>query len=125
MDLQTVITILSSLIWPIGLFYLKRWSDKRDKAEAQWRAREKEERQRGERAQTEREAERERYLEKLILSVIQSVNANMALSEATARAVQRIPDAQCNGDMSKALEYATDIKHKQKDVLQEMAVSFW
>ena len=46
----------------------------------------------------------------------------MALSEATARAVQRIPDAHCNGDMHAALEYATKIKHEQKDFLHEQAV---
>ena len=31
--------------------------------------------------------------------VIRGVNAAIALGEATARAVQRIPDAHCNGDM--------------------------
>lgn len=43
--------------------------------------------------------------------------------EATARAVQRIPDAHCNGDMHDALDYAADIKHKQKDFLTRQGVS--
>ena len=39
----------------------------------------------------------------------------IALAEATAKAVQRIPDAKCNGDMHAALEYAQKVKHEQKD----------
>jgi hypothetical protein len=48
--------------------------------------------------------------------------ASMALAEATAKAVQRIPDAHCNGDMSTALEYAEKIKGEQKDFLRKLAI---
>jgi hypothetical protein len=41
--------------------------------------------------------------------------ASMSLAEATAKAVQRIPDAKCNGDMHEALDYATTVKNKYKD----------
>lgn len=54
--------------------------------------------------------------------LVQSVSASMALSEATARAVQRIPDAHCNGDMHKALEYAAQVKHAQKDFLTKQGI---
>lgn len=54
--------------------------------------------------------------------MIESMNAAIALSEATARAVQRIPDAQCNGDMHAALEYATNIKHKHKNFITEQGI---
>lgn len=54
--------------------------------------------------------------------VIEGVNAAIALGEATARAVQRIPDANCNGDMHAALEYASKIKHKHKDFMTEQGV---
>lgn len=54
--------------------------------------------------------------------VIKSVNAAIALGEATAKAVQRIPDAHCNGDMHAALDYAAKIKHEQKDFLTEQGV---
>jgi hypothetical protein len=54
--------------------------------------------------------------------VIEGVNAAIALGEATARAVQRIPDAHCNGDMHAALEYAEKIKHKHKDFVVEQGV---
>lgn len=54
--------------------------------------------------------------------VLKGVNAAIALGEATARAVQRIPDANCNGDMHQALAYAEKIKHEQKDFLTEQGV---
>ena len=60
--------------------------------------------------------------EKLFILIVQSSGAAIALGEATARAVQRIPDAHCNGDMHAALAYATDIKHKQKDFLMEQGI---
>lgn len=66
--------------------------------------------------------EREKHREKLILMILQSYRAGMRLSEATARAVQRIPDARCNGDMTKALEDAQAFQIKQKDFLMELGV---
>lgn len=54
--------------------------------------------------------------------MIESMNAAIALGEATAKAVQRIPDAQCNGDMHAALDYATSIKHKHKDFITEQGI---
>lgn len=54
--------------------------------------------------------------------IVKSINASMALGEATAEAVQRMPDAHCNGDMHAALDYARSVKHEQKDFLREQAV---
>ena len=54
--------------------------------------------------------------------MIESMNAAIALGEATARAVQRIPDAHCNGDMHEALNYATTIKHKHKEFITEQGI---
>lgn len=56
------------------------------------------------------------------MMLLQSTTAAIALGEATAKAVQRIPDAHCNGDMHRALEYAADIKHRQKDFLTSLGV---
>ena len=76
-----------------------------------------------ERRISKREAEeREKAQEKLFILIVQSSGAAIALGEATARAVQRIPDAHCNGDMHAALEYATDIKHQQKDFLMQQGI---
>lgn len=66
--------------------------------------------------------EKDAAQEKLLLLLIQSSSAAIALGEATARAVQRIPDAHCNGDMHDALAYATKIKHEQKDFLAKQGV---
>ena len=65
---------------------------------------------------------REKAREELELILVQSTGASIALSEATARAVQRIPDAHCNGDMHAALEYATRAKHAQKDFLTKQGI---
>ena len=70
----------------------------------------------------EEEKEKERNREKYELYLMKSVNAAIALGEATARAVQRIPDAKCNGEMHAALDYAERVKHEQKDFLTEQAI---
>lgn len=51
--------------------------------------------------------------------IIKSINASMALGEATAHAIK---DGKCNGEMSAALEYAQKVKHEQKDFLNRQAV---
>ena len=66
--------------------------------------------------------EQDKSQKDLIVLLVQSTNAAISLGEATARAVQRIPDAHCNGDMHRALEYAADIKHRQKDFLTSLGV---
>lgn len=76
-------------------------------------------------ADAEREAkaiEREKHREKLMMTIMHSTRACIVLSEATARAVQRIPDAQCNGDMTKALKYVSEMQNQQKDFLMELGV---
>ena len=76
-------------------------------------------------AQAERDKkleERERNREKLDIVLLQSTTAAIALGEATAKAVQRIPDAHCNGDMHAALDYAAKVKHNQKDFLTGLGV---
>jgi len=66
--------------------------------------------------------EREAARRKQELFTIKGTSAAIALCEATARAVQRIPDAHCNGEMHKALEYAEKVKHEQKDFLSEQGI---
>ena len=68
------------------------------------------------------EEEREKAREQNELFLIIGTSAAIALGEATARAVQRIPDAHCNGDMHAALEYATTVKHEQKDFLTKQGI---
>ena len=66
--------------------------------------------------------EREKAREKNEVLIIKGVRAAIALGEATAEAVQRIPDAHCNGDMHAALEYARKVKHEHKEFLTEQSV---
>lgn len=70
----------------------------------------------------EKRDEREASREQLMVLLVQSTGASMALGEATARAVQRIPNAHCNGDMRDALNYAQEVKHKQKDFLAQQGI---
>lgn len=79
---------------------LKRYIDKRDK--------EKE--------------EREQNTEKLMLMMMQTGRATNVLAEATARAVQRIPDAHCNGDMTAALAEAAKIQNEEKEFLMDQGI---
>ena len=74
---------------------------------------------------TRREAaqeEREKAREKNEVLIIQGMGAAIALGEATAEAVQRIPDAHCNSDMHAALEYARKVKHQHKEFMTEQSV---
>lgn len=73
--------------------------------------------------QEERErAAAEKNREEFEFMTVQATWAAIALSEATARAVQRIPDAKCNGDMTKALAYAAEVKHGQKNYLAKQGI---
>lgn len=72
--------------------------------------------------EAEAAAEREKAREKIMVHLINSSNAAIALGEATAKAVQRIPDAHCNGDMKGALTYAGKVKHGMREDLTAMGV---
>lgn len=65
---------------------------------------------------------REKAREQNEVLIIKGMGAAIALGEATAEAVQRIPDAHCNGDMHAALEYARKVKHEHKEFLMEQSV---
>lgn len=93
MGIPTAITGL--LVW-----YLKRTIDRRD-------------------AKIE---EQDKNTQRLIIMIMQTSRATNILAEATARAVQRIPDAKCNGDMTRALEQAEKIQKEEKDFLFDQGV---
>lgn len=65
---------------------------------------------------------REQNTEQLMLLIMQNCRASVVLAEATAKAVQRIPDAHCNGDMSAALAEAEKIQKAEKDFLLDQGV---
>lgn len=100
-----------SCILGFGIWLIEHRIQKREDKREEIRKKEEKERE-----------ERENAREMHEIYIIKSIDASIALSEATARAVQRIPDAHCNGDMHAALEYAAKVKHEKKDFLNEQAL---
>jgi hypothetical protein len=75
--------------------------------------------------QTEKKSqEQQQNIEALILMIVQSSKANQIGITAIARAVQRIPDAQCNGDMTAALAQMEEIQAKEKEFLMKKGIRF-
>lgn len=66
--------------------------------------------------------EKEQNTERFMLLIMQNTRATNVLAEATARAVQRIPDARCNGDMTAALAQAAKIQKEEKDFLFDQGI---
>ncbi len=102
MPMETLVAAMGipSAVFGMLVWWLKKKIDERDK----------------------RQEEREKSLENLVLMIMQTSRANNILAEATARAVQRIPDAHCNGDMTAALERAAQLQKAEKDFLVEQGV---
>ena len=67
------------------------------------------------REKDEKEKDRQENMNHMITLII----AALSLGEATAEAVQRIPDAHCNGDMHEALDFAKEAKKKYREFERE------
>lgn len=65
---------------------------------------------------------REKQRQDFMMAILDGVNASMGLAEATARAVERIPDAHCNGDMHAALRYAEKVRREQREFLARTGI---
>lgn len=63
--------------------------------------------------------EKNRNQQRLMVLIVQSTRASIALGEATAHALQR---GHTNGDMEAALKYAASVKHEQKDFLAQQGI---
>lgn len=92
-------------------YFLKRYVDKKDK-----------ERERREAELRKKQEEREDKIERLMVLIMKNGRANNVLAVATAKAVQRIPDAKCNGDMTAALQEAAAIQNEEKDLLVDEGI---
>lgn len=91
---------IPSAITGIAVWWLKKQLDKRD-------------------AKNE---EKGKNTEQMILLTAQNSRATYALVEATAKAVQRIPDAHCNGDMTAALQRAKELQMEEQQFLIDQGV---
>lgn len=70
----------------------------------------------------ERAEEKAKQQERLQIIILDSVNGSIRLSEATARAVQRIPNARCNGDMHAALDDIERTRQRQQRLITEAGI---
>ena len=75
------------------------------------------------RIQERAEADKEKNREELQYMMLKALDGSLCLSEATAKAVQRIPDAKCNGDMHAALDYELEQKHDLENFLTRQGVN--
>lgn len=72
-------------------------------------------------AEAKRE-EQQQTIEELMKIIINTSYSTNILAEATAKAVQRIPDAHCNGDMTNALEQSAKYQQEEKDFLINQSI---
>lgn len=100
MEQLIILMGIPSAITGFLVWLLKRYIDKRDNNREQ----------------------HDKNVETLMLYQIKMNRATNILAEATAKAVQRIPEAHCNGDMTAALEQAHKIQEEEKDFLLERGV---
>ena len=116
MDLSILWTVAMAAGIPSAIVGLLVWHLKRriEKREAEQERRE-EERVRVERMRDDARKENE-------IKLIDMVVASLVLGEATARAVQRIPDAHCNGDMHDALDAAKKVLETYRKFEREQTV---
>ena len=105
---EFVITLLAAAgLMSLPVWFLKRHIDKKDR---------------------EREAERKKQeakdhkIEQFMLFIMRNGRATNILATATAKAVQRIPDARCNGDMTKALDEAAKLQNEEKEFVFDQGV---
>lgn len=91
---------IPSAICGLLVWWLKRYIDRKEKARE----------------------EHDQNMQKMMMMIMQTGRANNVLAVATAKAVQRIPDAKCNGDMTSALAEASAIQKEEKEFLMKMGV---
>lgn len=91
---------IPSAITGIAVWWLKKQMDKRD-------------------AKNE---EKEKNTEQMILLIAQNSRATYTVAEATAKAVQRIPEAHCNGDMTAALAKAKELQMEEQQFLIDQGI---
>ena len=72
--------------------------------------------------QEERQLEREKSQQELMVMLMNSTKANCIGIQAVARAVQRIPEAHANGDIDSAIEEMNKLQKEEDNFLTEQGV---
>ena len=72
--------------------------------------------------QEERQLEREKNQEQLMVMMMNSTKANSIGIQAVARAVQRIPDAHADGDIDSAIEEMNKLQKAEDNFLTEQGI---
>lgn len=75
-------------------------------------------------ASEKKQQEKTLNTEALILMMMQSTRANTVGITAIAKAVQRIPDAHCNGDMDSALKQMEEIQKKEQQFIIDKGIQY-
>lgn len=75
-------------------------------------------------ASEKKNQEQQQNIEALIMMIVQSSKANSIGITAIAKAIQRIPDAQCNGDMTAALAQMEEIQAQEKQFLINKGIKY-
>ena len=71
--------------------------------------------------QTKKQDAKEEARTAFLVSVLDINNASLCLSQAMA--AELLENGRCNGKTTKALEYATDVRHKQEEQLRKNAAA--
>lgn len=112
MDASVWIAVIPSAVSGFFFWLVERRITKREETEKEERLKRQEEQDKRDDARRKNE-----------LYLMKAIDAAVTLSEATARAVQRIPDAKCNGDMHAALDYSTRVRSEYEDFLNKEAIN--
>lgn len=72
--------------------------------------------------QEERQLEREKSQQELMVMLMNSTKANSIGIQAVARAVQRIPQAHANGDIDSAIEEMNKLQKQEDSFLTEQGI---
>lgn len=109
---------IPSLLCSIITIVLKHQLDKAEKKRQERENKIEQDRKEREKRLEEKENRNEQFL----LALLAEQTATGKLTVATAKAVQRIPDAKCNGDMKKALEEAETYQKQKETLLMTLGV---
>jgi hypothetical protein len=109
---SVLLACLPSAVVGFGVWLIQRSINKSDKK-----------RTTEEQARQEEAEKREELRKKQEAFLVESVDATFKLAKATAGAVQRIPDAHCNGDMHAALDYANSVTRKHRQFLEQQGIA--